>query len=201
MERTIKEKIIAKLKVAPKGKLFLISDFADLGNYSTIRFTMSELVRDGLLNRIHSGIYQKPNMSAFFEQAIPANPQEIAGIIARKNNWRIAPAKDLALNLLGLDTQVPNSYDFVSNGPTKHIQLEDGRKLNFRHVVQRESSIHSTSSLVIEALKGLGEKNVTDKTLRQVKSKLSPQQLLQLKKDSKNSRVWIKEKISQMEKI
>ncbi|TRW66647.1 DUF6088 family protein [Lactococcus lactis] len=201
MMKSVKEKIEAKIKASPRGKIFVISDFEKLGAYNSVRIALSELSKEGLLERVHLGIYQKPKYSELFRQNIPATPDEIARAIARKNNWKIAPAKDLALNLLGLDTQVPNRYDYISDGPTKTVQLEDGRALYFRHVTQRESLMAETSSLVIEALKQLGEENVTETVLRQIVSKLTDTQLKRLEKDAKNSRVWIKEKIKQMKEV
>lgn len=201
MGKTLKEKIIARIKASPKGRLFIVSDFSDLGSTNSIYKIVAELVKSGDLVRVHLGIYQKPKYSTLFGQNIPATPEAIAQAIARKNNWVIAPAKDLALNLLGLDTQVPNRYDYISDGPTKKVQLEDGRTLSFRHVTQRESLMAETSSLVIEALKQLGEENVTESVLRQIASKLTDTQLKRLEKDAKNSRVWIKEKIKQMKEV
>lgn len=198
---TLKEKVIARIKASPKGRLFLMSDFSDLSTNHSIYKIVVELVKNANLVRVHRGIYQKPKYSELFGQNIPATPDEIARAIARKNNWKIAPAKDLALNLLGLDTQVPNRYDYISDGPTKTVQLEDGRTLYFRHVTQRESLMAETSSLVIEALKQLGEENVTEAVLRQIVSKLTDTQLKRLEKDAKNSRVWIKEKIKQMKEV
>lgn len=36
--------------------------------------------------------------------------------IARKYNWTIAPSGNTALNLLGLSTQVPSKWKYVSYG-------------------------------------------------------------------------------------
>lgn len=198
MARTVKEKIKAKIRVAPRGKLFLLSDFEELGEYPSIRKSLSELVKEGVLFRVVKGIYQKPKYNETLKLHLLPTIEQVAQVFARKNNWQIAPAKDLALNMLAIDTQVPNVVHFISSGPTKKITLDDGREIHFRHVTAREASMDATSALVIEAFKQLGEKGVDDKVLSIVASKLSPEQMKQLDRDSKYSRVWIKEKIQQM---
>lgn len=199
MSRTTKEQILAKIKRAPKGKLFIINDFTSTGSDEAIRKTLHELAKEGTITRVYHGIYQKINHNEFLDLEIPATPLEIAEAIARKNRWTIAPAKDLALNQLGLDTQVPNSYDFISDGPSKTVDLADGRQITFRHVTQRESLLNPNSSLVVEAFKALGKERVTDQVLQQVRYKLSDAQFKQLQKDVVYSRAWIREKIRKME--
>lgn len=198
MGRSTKIKISEKVKRAPKGKLFLISDFAEQGSDKAVRKSLRDLEQSNQLNRVYLGIYQKPNYNETLHITIPASPMEIAEAIARKNKWTIAPAKDLALNMLGLDTQIPNTYAYISDGPSRKITLDDGRIISFRHVTQRESLLSPTSSLVVEAFKSLGQDNVTDKILMQVKAKLTPSQLKQLTKDTASSRVWIREKVKMM---
>lgn len=198
MEKSSKDKILAKIKRAPKGKLFILSDFSNLGSDGTIRKTLHEIENAGQLKRVYLGIYQKPDFDKFLNVPIPSSPTEIAETIGRKNNWTISPAKNLALNILGLDTQVPNTYDYVSDGPSKEFILENGTKITFRHVTQRESLLHSTSALIVEALKEIGSEKVDDQVLKQIKSKLTDKQLAQLEKDTKYTRVWIREKIKRM---
>ena len=198
--RTVKEKIRAKIRRASKGTLFTTSDFGDLGSYSSVRKVICELLKSGELVKVYPGIYQKPVLSELLNENIPALPSEIAKKYAQKNRWEIAPAGDTALNILSLDTQVPNVYEYISDGPNKEIVLDYGQKIKFRHVQQREMKMNPTSSLVIEALKRLGKDNVTDKEIRIIRSKLTDEQITKLQEDAKTSRVWIRSLVREMEK-
>ncbi|MEO1768788.1 DUF6088 family protein [Candidatus Enterococcus ferrettii] len=201
MAKTTKERILAKVKRASKGRLFVTNDFIETGSSEAVRKVLHELNKEEILIRVYSGVYQKPNYNAYLEMKIPAATTDIAEAIAKKNCWTITPAKDMALNLLGLDTQVPNSYVFISDGPSKTIRLNDGRIIKFRHVTQRESRLSTSSALVVEAFKALGEESVTDDVLQQIKHKLSTNQINQLKKESTYSRAWIRKKIKRMDEI
>lgn len=201
MMKTTKERILAKVKRASKGRLFVTNDFIEAGSSEAVRKVLHELSKEEQLIRVYAGVYQKPNYNAYLEMKIPAATTDIAEAIARKNRWTITPAKDMALNLLGLDTQVPNNYVFISDGPSKTITLDGGRTIKFRHVTQRESRLSTSSALVVEAFKALGEEKVTDDVLQQVKHKLSEDQISQLKKEITYSRAWIRKKIKRMDEI
>ena len=53
----------------------------------------------------------------------------MAKAIARNYNWTIAPTGDAALNLLGISTQVPSKWEYVSSGPYKEYNIEGHRSV------------------------------------------------------------------------
>ena len=199
--KTVKEKILAKIKRAPKGTLFTLGDFHDLGSYEAIKKTIKDLKKENMLISVYSGIYQKPNYSEFIKTNVSASPIEVAEKYAKKHQWEIAPAGAMALNLLGLDTQVPSTYNYISDGPSKEIILQNGKKIRFRHVQEKDVKMNQVSSLVIEALKQIGKDNITEVDLIKIKSKLDDKQMKQLTVDSAITRVWIRECIKRMEEL
>jgi hypothetical protein len=190
-----------KVKAAKKGALFSLQDFEKFGSYELVKRTVNNLVKRQYLKQVYRGIYQKPNYSEFLRMYVEASPEEIAKKYAEMKQWKIAPAGDMALNILGLDTQVPNNYKYISNGPTRKIKIDNGVAIHFRNVSQREADMNEISSLVIEALKQVGKENITDSLLRKIRGKLTDQQFQQLRKDSSLSRIWIKEYITKMGEV
>ncbi|BDR57820.1 DUF6088 family protein [Xylocopilactobacillus apicola] len=196
------ERIKAKIKRAPKGTLFILADFAQLNiTYNTLKELVRRLVKAGDLNLVFRGIYQKPNFNSFLKRDIPATPNEVAQAYIRKNKWLSIPAGDTALNLLGLTTQVPNSYTYKSIGPNREITLNNGQKIEFKKVLPREIAVCPTSALVIEALKTIGEQNIEENDLKIIKNKLTDSDLKQLKKDSVSSRIWIQNTINRLDEV
>ena len=199
---TIVERIKNKIRRAPKGTLFLLSDFSNLDiTYDVLKQTIRRLVKSGELNLVFRGIYQKPNYNEKLRREIPASTNEIIKTYARKNNWKIIPSGDTALNQLGLTTQVSNAYIYKSSGPSKEIFLKNGVKITFIHALPREIDINPVSALVIEALKAIGENKVTIDELKIIGNKLSKEQLKQLRIDAALSRNWIRDLIIEMEKL
>ncbi len=196
--KTVKDKVLAKIKRAPKGTLFSLADFQKSGNYRAIKNVVLELIKEDKLIKVHNGIYQKPNYSEYLKVNISASPREIAEKYAQKHQWEIAPAGVMALNLLGLDTQVPNTYNYISDGPSRTILIQDGKKIQFRHVQEKDIKMNRVSSLVIEALKHIGKDNINEADLIKIRSKIDDKKMKQLMMDSAIARVWIRESIKKM---
>ena len=50
------------------GTVFVMSDFADIADTSTIRQSLSRLVQSGTLRRILKGVYEKPKYSKLLDE-------------------------------------------------------------------------------------------------------------------------------------
>jgi hypothetical protein len=100
------------------------------------------------------------------------------------------------LNALGLSTQVPAEYHFVSSGPSKEIELDKGIKLYFKRISSKEiTGISSKSTLIIEAIKALNKSGMNDSARAKIGSLLSDTEKKRLARESRTSRVWIAEEI------
>ena len=120
------------------GTVFVMSDFADIADTSTIRQSLSRLVQSGTLRRILKGVYEKPKYSKLLDEYVAADPEAVANALARSYHWTIAPCGNTALNLLGLSTQVTAVWSYISDGPYKTYEwnstkLEFSKRLIFRY--------------------------------------------------------------------
>ena len=107
MTNSIYTEIKKRIKLAESGTVFLTSDFTDLATTTTVRKYLGRQVEEKNIRRIMDGVYEKPVYSNLLNEYIPANPEKVAYAIARSFRWTIAPCGDVALNKLGLSTQVP----------------------------------------------------------------------------------------------
>ena len=80
------------------GTVFVMSDFADIADTSTIRQSLSRLVQSGILRRILKGVYEKPKYSKLLDEYVAADPEAVANALARSYHWTIAPCGNTALN-------------------------------------------------------------------------------------------------------
>lgn len=200
MEKSISDKIKHRIKILPKGSIVVASDFAHLANDNTIRQIFHRLMKEGTIIPLGKGLYKKRNFNKLFDREIPADPQLVAEAYARKMNWNIYPSKNLALNILGLSTQVPNVFTYNSSGPTTRLSFE-GREFIFQHTNPRNMTNQVKSNLVIEAMNYLGRDNIHDDELRALGENLTNKEYEQLKRDSMWSSEWIKNNIRKMEKF
>lgn len=190
------KKIEQKIRNKPKGTVFVISDFAGLGTNDAIRKSLSRLVKEGKLKRELRGIYKKPNFNEFINEEISSSPKEIANAYARAYGWEIVPSGNTALNELGLSTQVPNVNTFISDGPSKTIELDYNTIIKFKKITNREiSNVDYKSALLVEALKAIKKENINDEILKKIKNIYSEEELRKVKKDTERVRQWIREEI------
>lgn len=140
---------------AEEGSIFVTSDFTDIATTTTVRKCLGRQVEEKNIRRIIDGVYEKPVYSNLLREYVPANPEKVAYAIARGFHWTIAPCGDVALNKLGLSTQVPVVWSYISDGPYRKFSW-DNITLSFKHRANREISYMSeTTTLVVEALKTL----------------------------------------------
>ena len=107
MASGIYTEIKKRIELAEPGTVFLTSDFTDIATTTTVRKCLGRQVEEKNIRRIIDGVYEKPVYSNLLKEYIPANPERVAYAIARSFHWTIAPCGDVALNKLGLSTQVP----------------------------------------------------------------------------------------------
>lgn len=146
------EKIRNRIKRSKQGNFFIVSDFIDLANRHLSHIELKRLSDEGKLQRVYNGIYQKPKFNTLFQAYVPATDYDILLQIARKNNQRIVPAKNTALNILGLSTQVPVQLEFITNGASRMITLNSGKVAHLRHSGTKKFFKNDKINLIIEAL-------------------------------------------------
>jgi len=192
----IQQRIGEEIKRGPKNSIYVLADFYDVGNYEAVKRAVLRLTSAGKLLRVKRGIYKSPDYSSFLQEEVQASPLDVAAKTAAKNRWTIAPSGNTALNTLGLSTQVPAEYHFVSSGTNKEIELDNGIRLYFKHIPLKEiAGISAKSALIIEAIKALGKIGMNDSVRAKIGSSLSDTEKKGLARESRTSRVWVAEEI------
>ena len=187
-----------RIQDAPRGTAFVASDFVDLMDYETAKKSLSRLERKGELRRVLRGIYDRPEFSRLIQEYAAPNPDGVAHALARNYNWTIAPTGNSALNLLGLSTQVPSNWAYISSGPYKTYLL-DRVTLDFSHRANRElTGMSPKTILVIQALKALGKDRVSTNDRDIIRSRLDAQEVQNLLTEGRGASSWIYEEIKKI---
>ena len=125
------------------------------------------------MRRILNGVYEKPKYSQLLHEYVAVNPDAVANAIARNYHWTIAPCGEAALNLLGLSTQVPAVWVYVSDGPYRKYSCGN-TTIEFRHRTNREiSGLSYMTRLLVQALKALGQERITQEIIGFLSDKLT----------------------------
>ena len=199
MEDESKISLITKrIDEAPLGSAFVTSDFTDLAEYETAKKTISRLEKKGTLRRVLRGVYDKPKFSSLLQEYADPIPDQIAYAIARNYNWTISASGNTALNQLGLSTQVPADWSYISSGPYKkytfgNITLTFSHRSNSQMIGMSEKTL-----LLIQALKAIGQGNVNDAEIKLIRKRLSSDECQNILSESRHTISWIYEVIKEI---
>ena len=160
MEDSISKTIRERISDIETGKLFTISDFADLNNDRLVTRALSRLQNEEVIVRVATGIYMTPKKTKF--GILYPTIDQIAQKIAERDKAQIMPTGDTALNILGLSTQVPMNAVYITNGAKRKVKVGE-RNIIFKNVIQKNFQFKGKLlPLIIIALKELGEKQITE---------------------------------------
>lgn len=187
------KQIESRIISATDGEVFITSDFLDIANTQAVNKALSRLTEDKKIRRILRGLYDRPRYSELLQEYTAPRMEAVAKAIARNFGWTIVPCGDTALNMLGLSTQVPAVWLYISDGPYREFAV--GKcLLKFKHTSNKDiSAISYKSALVIQALKALGKENMSDKVKKRLSSTLTTDEKTALISDTQRGTAWINE--------
>ncbi|MGR1385607.1 DUF6088 family protein [Streptococcus agalactiae] len=179
-------------------KVFINNDFLDIAGNETVRRTLNQLVSENKIKRVINGFYYNPIYSELIGEYEAVSIHELALAIARKYNWNIAPYNSTALNLLGLSTQVPTHYKYISSGRYKEYKIGD-TVLEFKKVNPGEiANMSLKTATVIQAIKSLSKENISNEVIQKIRENLSEKERTDLMNESKSVSAWIYEVIREI---
>lgn len=150
-----------------KGDIFFISDFNNIGTYEGIRKTLQRLTTEEEIGRIAKGIYFLPKKHELLGIIYP-HADKIAEAIAKRDKARIIPTGATALNKLGLSTQIPLKAVYLTDGSARQIEAGN-QTIRFKKTNPKNLSIdHQLTNLIIQAIKAIGEKNISNEQIDKV---------------------------------
>ena len=190
--------IKTRIMNSPDGSVFTTVDFADVIENSRVGVILSRLGEDGVIRRVMRGIYDKPVYNDFLKEYIAPSPSLVAEALARNFGWTIVPCGDTALNILGLSTQVPAAWSYVSDGTYKEYTY-DNTTIKFKRTTNKEiSKLSYKTALIVQALKALGKDNIDDTIINKLKNDLTDEEKTTALLEAKAATSWIYEYIKQI---
>ena len=185
------EPICERIEAMSAGEVFIISDFSDIADTTVVRKVLSRLEEDGRIRRIMRGVYDRPEYNDFLGEYVEPVPDKVAHALARNFGWTIVPCGDTALNMLGLSTQVPAVWLYVSDGTYKEYTYNN-TTIQFKRTTNKEiSKISYKTALVIQALKALGKDKITDEMIKKIKAATSKEERTAMFSEAKYATAWI----------
>jgi predicted transcriptional regulator of viral defense system len=192
------EKIKERIIKSQKGTVFITSDFFDIADTDVVNKSLSRLEKANIIRRVIRGVYEYSEYSEFLNEYVAPSPNKVAHALARNYGWTIVPCGDTALNLLGLSTQVPAVWSYVSDGTYKTYEY-DKIILKFKRTTNKEiTGITYKTALVIQAIKSLGKDNIDNKKVQKISKSLTEEEKEKMLTEAKHATAWIYEIIKKI---
>lgn len=192
--KDIKKRILT----SESGSVFVATDFADITDKKTASVILTRIESEGIIRRVLRGVYDKPEYNEFLKEYVAPIPDNVAHALARNYGWTIVPCGDTALNLLGLSTQVPATWVYVSDGTYKEYTY-DNTIIQFKKTTNKEvSKLSYKTALTIQALKALGKEKIDDAVLDSLYKLLTTDDKQTMMAEAKTATSWIYEYIRQI---
>jgi len=187
----IEIKCLSRIRGKGKGWAFSARDFTDLGSRATVDSALHRLERKRLIRRVIRGIYDLPRFSELLSTELSPDLDQVAQALARKFGWRIQPSGAVALNLLGLSTQVPARAVYLSDGPNRSYRV-GGIALVFEHTALKEAGFRLPESrIIVQALKSLGQERITPDVISRIRAWLAPNLRARVLADTETATGWV----------
>ncbi|GHT36227.1 hypothetical protein AGMMS49574_27590 [Bacteroidia bacterium] len=195
--QSIEYKILVNMKKRGRGKEFFASDFSAYGESKSVSKALSNLVKKQVLIKLATGIYYYPKIDKKLGLGILyPSLDTVAEAIAKRDKARIVPTGIYALNRLGLSTQVPANYVYLTDGSPRRIKVGNGKGILLKHTAPKNLAFKNDLAMLITfALKEITQERVTQEHLDRLKYVLQQVPKEHILQDSKLMPAWIKKLI------
>ena len=158
---SIESSVLNRIYGNGRGWSFSRKDFATLSEPGTIDRALSRLAEKGVIRRLIRGLYDYPAYSKLLKKELSPDIDQVAHALARKFGWQIQVSGNAALNMMGLSTQVPTQYLYLSDGPSKSYQVGN-RVIEFKKTRFTQVGLkYQQSEILVQAIQALGEQPLT----------------------------------------
>ncbi|NRB80378.1 MAG: type IV toxin-antitoxin system AbiEi family antitoxin domain-containing protein [Saccharospirillaceae bacterium] len=162
MTETLELKALSRIYGKGRGWAFSKKDFLITGSSDSLDKTLSRLAKKGKIRHLARGLYDYPRYSKWLEQTLEPDYDQVAHAIARKFGWNIQITGNSALNIMGLSTQIPTQYTYLSDGSSKSYEILN-RTITFKKTPLTQLSTKlKQSALLVQSIQTLGQNELTD---------------------------------------
>lgn len=190
MHKSVYDKLKRQVEKRGRGAVFVTREFLDLGSRASVDEALSRLAREGSVRRLGRGLYDYPRLHPTLGP-VPADPDQIAGALARKTGGRLQSAGARAANALGLSTQVPARPVYLTDGRRRTVQV-GGQTIELRHAEPRSlAGAGRIEGAVIQALRHLGPEHIDAATVERLRQTLNAREKAALRRETLSAPGWL----------
>jgi len=188
--QSIQDKALSRICGKRSGWVFTPKHFLDLGPRKSVDMALSRLTKAGKIRRLARGLYDYPKKHPRLGLLSPS-PDAIANALIERDEIRLQPSGAYAMNLLGLSQQVPAQIVYLTDATTRTVQVGKQKIHLVRSSPRVMKTAGTTSGLVIQALRYMGNGKVPDQAISSLCDTLSDEDKQRLWRDHVHAPTWM----------
>jgi hypothetical protein len=195
--QSAEKSILDRIRGHGRGWVFTPRHFMDLASRPAITSALRRQTAAGTIRQLGRGLYDYPRQHPALGALIPT-PEAVAKAMAGRDHVRLQPSGAYAANLLGLSEQVPAKVVFLSDGPSRVVQVGP-TTLQLRHTTPRNmAAAGRPSGLVIQAFRHLGPEHVTPERIARLRRTLPADDRRALLRDLTLAPEWMHRQLKEL---
>ena len=185
------KQIIARVRARGKGFVFSTKLFSSLTDDSaSVRTALSRLVQKKSIRRLSHGLYDFPIVHPQLGALVPS-VENVINAIKSADAIEVQATGAYAANLLGLSTQIPMRIELYTNGPRRKVRFGNQEIILKPTTPKNMIGAGTKAGLILHALRQIGQNNVTNEMVDQIKSKIVDADIKHIKKQIPYAPAWI----------
>ena len=168
------------------GTVMVITDYIDVAQPKTVSKMLTRLEDEGVVERVLRSVYWKPD--GLYEAP---KPNDVAEALARENSWVLAPSGDTALFLMGLQTEIPPTWTYITSGTYQDYSY-GGFRISFTHASRKlYEAMSDKTRLLVQCLKAFGQEHLSEEKMKALLQKCKDWNWKTVLEETKNTTRWI----------
>jgi hypothetical protein len=188
---SIDSQLMQHIETQGQGWVFTPSDFADLGSRTAVASALMRYTAAGRIRQLSRGLYDMPRVHAALGTLWP-DVSQVGNAFERKEGLRLQPSGAYAANLLGLSEQVPAKVVYLTDGPSREVQVGPTHITFKRTTLKNMACAGRLSGLLIQAFRFLGAKHITATRIAHLRSALPAAERGAVVADLAYAPVWMR---------
>jgi hypothetical protein len=187
---SIESGLARRIRGTGRGFVFTPSHFLDLGSRAAVDQALSRMAATGRIRRLARGLYDYPRHHRVLGELQPS-AETIAKALSARDATRLQPAGAYAANLLGLTEQVPAKVVFLTDGASRIVVVGKQTIVLKRTTPRNMAASGRLSGLIIQALRHIGQRHVTEKTVTALQPRVPAEAREGLLRDLRLAPAWM----------
>jgi hypothetical protein len=188
--KSVDQNVLRRIMGKGRGWVFTPSDFQDLGSRTAVGLAIMRQRRQGTIRQLARGLYDYPAQDPRIGVLSPST-DAVAQALKGRDAARLQPTGAYAANILGLSDQVPARTVFLTDGRSRRVRIGK-QEIIIRHTTLRNmATAGTTSGMVIQALRWIGQHHVDDQTCALLAKRLTDAAKRKLIEDARYAPAWV----------